>query len=132
MTVDRFAELATAIHNAVVAAVPGVPVSNSPLKVDRYIRIDGNVITPLEAIKNYRQANHAFLVHAFDSPTSDNRTLSWVGSALIDIDAVLRALVIPSGHSVILEQMTAGLEPRGDGQFDAHAFSRYRVQLGEN
>lgn len=116
----------------IVAAVAPVPVLGGPqaARAPRWVRIDGMSYVNDELYRNADSATYRFFVHVFDAPEGGTNSLEWAMVTLNDIQLVLAGQRV-AGGLLVLEDVQAVFDPKAtEGVFDAHAFARFRVQIG--
>lgn len=131
MTLPRAVELQREVFERLFAAMSPVPVSSTPLSVDRYVRVDGVSLDVDATYRNYEAATHRFFIHAFDSPDEGTNSSLWVIEALTQADSAVRLVELPGASRIRMSDMQVSFTPRADGKLDAHAFARYSVSIGE-
>lgn len=134
MTIAKAFDLQTAVYQALVVALPAVPVfAHQPeAPPERFCRIDGFTMASNEAYKNREQGDHSLTVHLIEAPAGGTLSLEWVRQASALAHAALKVLALDD-HSTVLRLAAAGasLESRTDSVRDAHAFIRYITTIGE-
>lgn len=131
MTLPRAIEVQQAVFEALFATMSPLPVSSVPLTADRYVRIDGLVIINSDDYRNYDKATHSFFAHVFDSQPEGTESTKWAIETLLRVDGVIRDVVIAKADKIRTDTIQVDFVPRSDGEFDVHAFARYRITVGE-
>lgn len=128
MTYPKAWAFQVALVAALREALPDVPIhAEVPTKApDRYIRIDGFTVTPLDRYKQTEDARHGVTIHAIDSPAGGTRSLSWVKQTMGQIFGALIVFRLDDQSDTLrAETGDARLEPRADNGTDAHALARF-------